>query len=101
MDYTVTYLNLKTRQIGPVLKGLVNLLENHYAIMGTHELLVEQLHSCIAIYPKTGKIDAVIPKEGSRRAAEFRSSDPSSVRFNFDGISYVVNYRQKSNSESD
>jgi len=93
MDYKITYLNLRHPVPKSIQKNLVNLLENHYTIMGTHDLLVQQTTSCTVIYPNTGKIGAIIPKESAKKA-KFNSADPTAVRFDLDGTAYVVQFKQ-------
>ena len=99
MEYTIDYSNIIGKRLDSIRDGLVKLLEKHYSIMGTKELLVEDAGpiSHIAIYPKAGKIEAVIPIAGSKRA-KFNSSNASGVCFNLNGKDYVIRYEQQVNS---
>lgn len=95
MDYSLSFAGVNHERAKDIQERLENLLEYHYSIMGSHDLLVEESSSCVVVYPKTGKIDTVIPIIHSSKTAEFRSSDSSGVRFVFDGTSYVVRYNKK------
>ena len=95
MNYTIDYSLIEPNEVEPIRKNLVNLLENHYAIMGNPDLLVEKKLSCVVIYPKEGQIEAIISNGNSPKTAEFKSANAEGSCITLEGNDYLVKFQPK------